>query len=192
MARRAVGRGPDLGASSDALLRYGRPVIGDTDKVRLREPRNSVDRRAVAWWTTQALLLVIPAAAVFGLLAALLPAARTWMVVGLVVVLVLGVPYIVVMPRWRYRIHRWEDTEVAVFARSGWLWQEWRVAPMSRIQTVDTARGPLQQYFKLSTLTVTTASAKGAIKIDGLDHELAADLVARLTAIAQANPGDAT
>lgn len=160
--------------------------------MRMREPKNSVDRRAVSWWTVQALLLVGPAAVALGVLALLLPAARGWMLAGLIAVLVLGVPYVVIMPRWRYRIHRWEDTDEAVYARSGWAWQEWRVAPMSRIQTVDTARGPLQQYFRLSTLTVTTASAKGAIKIDGLDHQLAADLVARLTAIAQANPGDAT
>ncbi|MGH3432830.1 MAG: PH domain-containing protein [Thermocrispum sp.] len=160
--------------------------------VRLRAPKNAVDRRAVTWWTVQALLEVGPVVVVLGVLAALLPDARGWLLAGLALVVVLGVPYVVIMPRWRYRVHRWEDTDEAVYARSGWVWQEWRVAPMSRIQTVDTARGPLQQYFRLSTLTVTTASAKGAIKIDGLDHELAADLVVRLTAIAQANPGDAT
>jgi hypothetical protein len=151
-----------------------------------------VDRRAVTWWTVRALLDVVPVAVVLGVLAAVLEEPRPWLVAALVATLVVGIPYVLIMPRWRYRVHRWESTDEAVYARSGWLWQEWRVAPMSRIQTVDTVRGPLQQLFRLSTLTVTTASAKGAIKIDGLDHELAADLVARLTAIAQATPGDAT
>jgi uncharacterized protein len=93
---------------------------------------------------------------------------------------------------WRYRVHRWETTDDAVYTRTGWLWQEWRVAPMSRIQTVDTERGPLEQLFGLSSITVTTASAAGPLKIVGLDHELAAELVRRLTAATQANPGDAT
>lgn len=160
--------------------------------MRLRAPKHAVDPRAVSWWSLQALLAVAPVVAAFGVLAVLLPAARGWLLAGLAAAVVAGVPYVVVMPRWRYRVHRWEVTDEAVFARSGWLWQEWRVAPMSRIQTVDTVRGPLQQRFGLSTLTVTTASAKGAITIEGLDHELAADLVHRLSAQAQANPGDAT
>lgn len=44
----------------------------------------------------------------------------------------------------------------------------------------------------VATVTVTTASAKGALKIEGLDHEVAADLAERLTATTQATPGDAT
>jgi membrane protein YdbS with pleckstrin-like domain len=167
-------------------------MSGEQNVVRLREPKNSVDRRAISWWTVQAVLEVAPVVLALAVLALLLPAARPWLLAGLAVAVLVGVPYVLIMPRWRFRVHRWEATDDAVFARSGWLWQEWRVAPMSRIQTVDTVRGPLQQRFRLSTLTVTTASAKGAITIDGLDHELAADLVIRLTAIAQANPGDAT
>jgi uncharacterized protein len=108
------------------------------------------------------------------------------------VILAIGIPYSIVVPIWRYKIHRWEATEDAVFAKTGWLWQEWRVAPMSRIQTVDTERGPLEQLFRLSSVTVTTASAAGPIKIAGLDHVQAADLVQRLTRTTQATPGDAT
>jgi membrane protein YdbS with pleckstrin-like domain len=63
---------------------------------------------------------------------------------------------------------------------------------MSRIQTVDTERGPLQQLFGLSTVTVTTASAAGALRLAGLDHALADELVEQLTQITQAARGDAT
>jgi membrane protein YdbS with pleckstrin-like domain len=63
---------------------------------------------------------------------------------------------------------------------------------MSRIQTVDTVRGPLEQLYRLATVTVTTASAKGEVRIEGLDHEAAAELADRLTRITQATPGDAT
>ncbi|MFD8961252.1 PH domain-containing protein, partial [Streptomyces anulatus] len=98
----------------------------------------------------------------------------------------------VLFPLWWFRTHRWEITEDAVYVRTGFFWQEWRIAPMSRIQTVDTVRGPLEQLFRLATVTVTTASAKGAVRIAGLDHEVAADLARQLTRITRDTPGDAT
>jgi membrane protein YdbS with pleckstrin-like domain len=89
-------------------------------------------------------------------------------------------------------VHRWEANQEAVVTRSGWLTQEWRVAPLSRIQTVDTKRGPLEQLLGLATVTVTTASAAGPVQIAGLAHDDAARLVDELTATTQATPGDAT
>jgi membrane protein YdbS with pleckstrin-like domain len=160
--------------------------------VRLRPPRNSVDRRAIGWWITHDLLSAAVLALILVVLAVVIGPARDRLLLVAVVVLALGIPYAAVVPVWRYRVHRWETTDDAVYTRTGWLWQEWRVAPMSRIQTVDTERGPLEQLFGLSSITVTTASAAGPLKIVGLDHELAAELVRRLTAATQANPGDAT
>lgn len=66
------------------------------------------------------------------------------------------------------------------------------MAPLSRIQTVDTQRGPLQRALGLSSVTITTASAAGALTIVGLDQTVAEEVVERLTAITQATPGDAT
>lgn len=160
--------------------------------LRLRPPRNRVERRAIGWWTVQALVLVVPLLGALAVTAVFIPPARLWLVLALVVVAALGVPYTLLMPQWRYRVHRWETTEDAVYTAAGWLRQEWRIAPMSRIQTVDTVRGPLQQLFNLSSVTVTTASAAGPLTIDGLDREVAAVLVEQLTATTQATPGDAT
>jgi membrane protein YdbS with pleckstrin-like domain len=131
-------------------------------------------------------------AVVLGVLALLIEPARPWLLLALGIALVIGIPYMIVMPLWRYRVHRWEVTEDAVYTRTGWLWQEWRIAPMSRIQTVDTARGPLEQAFRLSSVTVTTASAAGPLKIKGLDRAVAEDLVEKLTEVTQAHRGDAT
>ncbi len=160
--------------------------------LRLRPPRHRVDPRAVRWWTAQALATVLPALAVLAVGAVLLDGLRDWLLAALVVGAIGGLAYAAVMPRWRYRVHRWEMTPEAVYAASGWLLQEWRVAPLSRVQTVDTQRGPLQQLFGLASVTVTTASARGAIVIDGLDHAEAVELVGRLTETTQAIPGDAT
>lgn len=161
-------------------------------QLRLRPPRNRVDPRAVRYWMTGEAISNAVVAAVLGVLASLIEPARFWLLLALAVALLIGIPYMIIMPLWRYRVHRWEVTDEAVYTRTGWLWQEWRIAPMSRIQTVDTARGPLEQAFRLSSVTVTTASAAGPLKIKGLDHEVAADLAQKLTEVTQANRGDAT
>ncbi|WP_028647621.1 PH domain-containing protein [Nocardiopsis sp. CNT312] len=163
-----------------------------TDAPRLRPPRHRVDRRAVAWWTTRTLAVTVVLTAVPVVPAVVWEPVRLWFLVAAAAIGGLGLLITVVMPQWRYRVHRWEVTDTAVYTASGWFWQEWRVAPMSRIQTVDTARGPLQRAFGLSSVTVTTASAAGPIEITGLDHEAATEVADQLTDITQATPGDAT
>lgn len=157
----------------------------------LREPAHQVSPRAVGYWRLGAGLLLA-----FWIVLALvwvvaLP--HPWWSV-LIVVLVLGAAttYVVVMPALRFRIHRWEVTPLAVFTRSGWLSREQRIAPLNRVQTVDAHQGALMRLFRLSTITVTTASAAGPIRIDCLDEDLAARVVAELTEITAAAEGDAT
>jgi membrane protein YdbS with pleckstrin-like domain len=163
----------------------GQPVIP------LRIPANLVCRRAIWYWAVRALLC--------------------WLVVGVVVLLVLigiggGWPgylmlggtvllaalHVTVMPQWRYRVHRWEATSSAVYTLTGWFNQERRIAPLSRIQTVDTERGPLEQLFRLANVTVTTASAAGPLRIHGLAPDTADQLAAALTAATAADATDAT
>jgi uncharacterized protein len=138
----------------------------------------------------QALVVALPPVAVLALLTALIPPARTWLGLSLAVVGAAALAYVLVMPVWRYRVHRWEATDDLVYAVSGWFWQRSRIAPVERIQTVDTASGPLQRMFGLAGLVVTTASAAGPVRVQGLDRETAADLAETLAARAQATPGD--
>jgi uncharacterized protein len=109
------------------------------------------------------------------------------------VVTVLGiVVFVGVVPLWRYRVHRWDIDATAVYTRTGWLVQERRIAPISRVQTVDTERGPLDQLFGLANVTVTTASSAGAVRIVALDAGVADRVVAQLTDIASLGAEDAT
>ncbi|WP_446039025.1 PH domain-containing protein [Streptomyces sp. SID1121] len=171
----------------------GAPGIGGPQVVRhLRPPRNTLDPRAVVWWRTRVLLFTLVPVVPLAVLGAFVAPARTWLLTPAAALAVLGLLCAVFLPGWWFRVHRWEVTEEAVYVRTGFLRQEWRIAPMSRIQTVDTVRGPLEQLFRLSTVIVTTASAKGAVHLAGLDHLLAADLAERLTRITRATPGDAT
>ncbi|WP_016699167.1 PH domain-containing protein [Actinoalloteichus spitiensis] len=165
---------------------------GEAADLRLRAPEHRVAPRAIIWWSLQALIgwlvVTLPQAGLL-LFTDDAPVGATWALWACVAV---GVLHVAIMPSWRYRVHRWEVAADAVYTQTGWLTQEWRVAPASRIQTVDAKRGPLQQLFGLSTVTVTTASAAGPLHIEGLEHRLAAALVEELTATTQAVPGDAT
>ncbi|WP_166353235.1 PH domain-containing protein [Phytoactinopolyspora limicola] len=163
-----------------------------TTMPQLRPPTHRVERRAVLWWSLQSLVFAGPI--LIGLIIAyvLWDAARPWLIVPLIGVAVVLLVGVFVQPWWRYAVHRWEDTDQAVYALTGWLVREWRVAPLSRIQTVDAVRGPLEQMLGLATLRVTTASSSGSIDIGGLDKDVAAEAAERLTTIAQLTPGDAT
>jgi len=157
----------------------------------MRPPANQVHPRAVLWWTLQGAVFwgVLVVAVGVGQYFAGSP---LWMLLVLGALVVVAVVDLIVEPRWRYRVHRWEVTEQAVYVQSGVLVREWRIAPLSRVQTVDSQRGPMQQFLGLATVTVTTASASGPLKIHGLAQDDAAALVDRLTAITEATPGDAT
>ena len=157
----------------------------------LREPANRVDPRARAMWAVECAIgaAVLVVAAVVGAAAWTEYAVRWW---GVALVAAGAVGYVLVVPRWRYLVHRWEITDTAVYTQRGWWARERRIAPMSRVQTVDYAQGPLARLFGLATLTVTTASAAGALRIDGLDRAQALALVDQLTRRAEDAGGDAT
>jgi len=63
---------------------------------------------------------------------------------------------------------------------------------MSRVQTVDFEQGPLDRLLGLASVTVTTASAAGPLKIIGIDKPVADKLVEELTRRTEAEAGDAT
>jgi membrane protein YdbS with pleckstrin-like domain len=160
--------------------------------IALRPPRHRLPRRAIGYWTVRGLVGAAPVVGGLAVAYGIVEGARPWLGPALVVVTVAALVHAALVPSWRYAVHRWEATGAAVYARSGWFVREWRVAPLSRVQTVDTVRGPLHRLFRLATVTVTTASAHGPVRLDALDAEVAAATARELTAVVQATPGDAT
>jgi uncharacterized protein len=159
--------------------------------LRLRAPANLVSPRARWYWVVRAVPGWVVALAVESIVWAtaspkIVPA------ILIVATLLVAAAHLAVMPQWRYRVHRWETTDTAVYTQSGWFKQERRIAPVSRIQTVDTERGPFEQLFGLANVTVTTASAAGPLKIHGLARDVAAGLVDELTVRTRAAGGDGT
>ncbi|MFN3865921.1 MAG: PH domain-containing protein [Demequina sp.] len=168
------------------------PTTASDRLVHLRPPRHTIEKRAVWWWTIRALVTWGAGLAALVAVAVLWEASRPWMAAPIALLSVVLAAKTLVEPWWRYRVHRWEIGEHATYARSGWIVQEWRVAPSSRIQTVDAVRGPIEQMLGLATLRVTTASSYGAISVPGLDGATADAAVKKLAEVAEITPGDAT
>jgi membrane protein YdbS with pleckstrin-like domain len=166
------------------------PIVASTPV--LREPAHRVSPQAVPFWRVSALLgdAVVVVAAVVAY--AIIPDVPGWTIVLVLLVVAGAVAHVVLMPRIRYRVHRWEVTDTAVHTREGWIGRQTRIAPISRVQTVDSRQGALMRLFGLASITVTTASAAGPITVDCLDAGTAREVVARLTAITAASEDDAT
>lgn len=158
--------------------------------VALREPAHQVGRKAPWLWAVGAAMrvaffLAVGVALVFFDLVDL--PWWAWVLYALA-----SAAYVPLMPWVRYRIHRWESTETAVYTQSGFLSRERHIAPMSKVQTIDLDEGPVARLFGLATVTVTTASAMGSLTITALDRDVAERLVADLTQRTEAEADDAT
>ena len=170
-------------------MRESREIV---NTVNLRDPANPPSRKAPLVW---ALGAAIPwtVLALGQVVWFVVDHSRWWLNAVAAAATVIGVlMFVVVVPLWRFRVHRWDVSPEAVYTRSGWLVQERRIAPISRVQTVDTERGPLDRLFGLANVTVTTASSAGAVRIVALDADVADRVVAQLTDIAALGAEDAT
>ena len=164
----------------------------------LRPPAHRVSPAAQWLWAIQGAVLVAVVSA--GVLATsfALPGDDVphWFSVVLAVARWLLVPLalvsLVIEPLWRFRVHRWEVTADAVYTLEGWLTRTWRIVPISRIQTVDTTRGPLQQLLGLTSISVRTASHAGSTSIEQLPAALAASVAHDLGLRANAIRDEAT
>jgi uncharacterized protein len=159
--------------------------------MQLRDPAHQVSSKARVLWTigglgTVLFLVLVGVAAELWVEWVEIPV-WAWAVFGAV-----ALGYLVVMPTLRYRTHRWETTERAVYTQTGWLGRERRIAPMSRVQTVDFEQGAIARALGLATVTVTTASAAGPLRIAALDKDVADRIVAELTTRADLETGDGT
>jgi membrane protein YdbS with pleckstrin-like domain len=159
----------------------------------LRPPAHRGAARAKTWWTVRAGLYWIPAILIPVAAVGWTPHLGWTVAAGVAVVLLLAaVAHLIVMPRFRYAFHRWETNEVAVYAQHGWLTRSRVLIPISRVQVIDTVAGPLERIFGLATLTVTTASSAGTVRVEGLPIHRAQQLAGELTVRAAEDTDDAT
>jgi membrane protein YdbS with pleckstrin-like domain len=157
----------------------------------LREPSGRVSSRAPLVWALGAVVRSLLLAGALFVATTVVELFRmpVW---GWAAYVVVVIGYAVAMPVYRYRVHRWESTDTAVYTQRGWLSRERRIAPMSRVQTVDLEQTAFSRLVRLANVTVTTASAAGPLRIDALDVAVAERLVEELTRRTEADAGDAT
>ena len=159
--------------------------------MELRAPRERVSPKARLMWMCTDLLRAVPVM----VLLVLAGGPWNWFDLPTWVIVLVGVgllAFALVVPQWRYAVHRWEVTDTAVYTQTGWWARERRIAPMSRVQTVDHREGAIARLFGLATVRITTASSAGALTIEGLDQHRALEIVENLTRMADSVPGDAT
>jgi membrane protein YdbS with pleckstrin-like domain len=153
--------------------------------VILREPALQLDPRVQQLWALEWALAAFVVGIGTGVTTLPLAmadsegAALVFGVVGGVLALALAC-LAAIQPRLAYRRFRYEITDLGLYVARGRLWRRWQVVPHSRVQTVDTKRGPLERAFGLVSVSVTTASAKGGTDIPGLDSRVADALVEEL------------
>ena len=153
----------------------------------VREPVWSLSRSAIGLWVLQGVLGTVLYGLVVAAFVLLVPADAGSAVTplrwaGVAFVVGHAVVAVVVRPRVRFRVHRWEVTGETVYTLTGWLTRTWTLVPIARVQTVDVTRSVLQQLFGLATVAVLTASSQGTVRIPHLDEAVAhrvADHVSR-------------
>lgn len=109
--------------------------------VPLREPANHVSLDAVRMWRTTSWLTVIVTLVIAVVLFFVLPSWPWWATVVAVVIIVPEMVEAIVMPRLRYRFHRWEVTDEAICTRTGWITTELRIAPSTGSRPSTPTRG---------------------------------------------------
>jgi len=156
----------------------------------LRDPANLVSPRArIVWRTVAAIRALVPFTIALVLQLSDVWDLPLWLWITYAVIALADV---ILMPVYRYRVHRWETTATAVYTQTGWIARQRRIAPMSRVQTVDLEQSVVGRVLGLATVTVTTASAAGPLRIEGLDRDVAERLVDELTRRSEDEAGDAT
>lgn len=95
-----------------------------------------------------------------------------------------------VVPFLRYRIHRWEITDKAIYTRTGWWSIHTRIVPINRVQNVDVDQGLFARFFGLAHVECSTAGDEITIGYLLKDH--AQQIADELTLTMAADGTDAT
>ncbi|MDQ3607074.1 MAG: PH domain-containing protein [Gemmatimonadota bacterium] len=127
-----------------------------------------LDPRVVTLWRAGSLVSTTVMTAVLLIAGALLPFRFPFGWVAAAVATI-GVAEALFWPPVKYRAWSFAVRESDLFVSHGVLWRTTSVFPLTRIQHVDTRRGPLERWLGLARLIVYTAGVRGAdLEIPGL------------------------
>ena len=160
-------------------------IAADSVTLLPPEPAHRLDRRAVTIWRLNNLL--------FALLPVLFVVAAAWLMIrvsdwdwpaiaGAVVLIALVLLISWFQPEFAWRYWRFEVRDDEIDLKHGWFTTTRTLVPISRVQHIDTRRGPVERHFRAATLVIHTAA--GAVHIPALPEEHAASIATRITALA--------
>ncbi|CAJ1227406.1 PH domain-containing protein [Lactiplantibacillus xiangfangensis] len=101
-----------------------------------------------------------------------------WLWIAAIILSVLDVIVELALIPYRYAFWRYRITDNAVYLKNGVIFQHEIAVPISRIQNVTLAAGPLLQ-------SVTVETAASGYKIDGVTSDVADQLRDRIMVLAQ-------
>ena len=153
---------------------------------RLPNARHQLDPRAKSLWRAGAalsggIMVLLVAMAAFGG-RRVFDYDIAWAVGATGVVVLLALLNLWLSPNLRYRYWRYEIRADEADLQHGWFTRTRQLIPMSRIQHVDTNRGPLERRFGLASVVLYTAA--GAAYIPALATDVAADVRDRIATLA--------
>ena len=107
--------------------------------------------------------------------------------IAFLIVLGLSVADCLITPFFRYRRYRYMIDEECIYIREGFLWVTETIVPLERLHKIELAQGPIDRFFGLTKVNVTTAGGDATIRF--LDYALAQtitdSLKTKINAIAQ-------
>lgn len=133
---------------------------GALARLREKPPAHRVSRNAKGRWALTAGLCWLVPLLLTCAWVALDPAHRAAELAVMGIIAVAAITHVVLVPRTRYRTHRWEITDEAIYTQSGVLVRHRRIAALADLTGVRTGQGPLQAIFSLGTITVTTSGGR--------------------------------
>lgn len=164
-----------------------------TTEVEVMDPRYRVSRKApLAWTLENCWSIIILVALQIGWYYYGDNVMAFWNWVAAAATAWIALTSLIIAPTWRYLVARWDFSETAVYSRTGWWTHHYRIAPISRLQTVYTKRNLFERMLGLGTVIASTASAHGSVEISGLPVHEAEHLAEHLLKIAELDEGDAT
>lgn len=87
------------------------------------------------------------------------------------ILVILTVPDMLISPYFRYCRYRYSINEECIDIKEGYLFVKRHIVPIERLHKLQTAKGPIDQVFKVAKVVVTTAG--GDVTIRFLDEEKA-------------------
>jgi len=154
---------------------------------RLPEARYQLDPRAKSLWRVGAAIsggitVLLVALVTFGARLLIENYGILWSIGITGGVLALVLLNVWLSPNLRYRYWRYEIRADEADLQHGWFTRTRQLVPMSRIQHVDTNRGPLERRFGLASVVLYTAA--GPAMIPALADNVAADVRDRIATLA--------